>query len=68
MLTRVLISRVVLGYIRTHCLKAEHCEIDGSPWGDVVDLNGVIDVEGWTACRVEEFNLVRGGLCGCVMY
>jgi hypothetical protein len=56
MLTGVLISRVVLGYIRTHRLKAVHSEVYGSPWGPIVDLNGVIDVEGWTACRVEEFN------------
>jgi hypothetical protein len=56
MLTGVFVSRVVLGYIRTHRLKAEHSEVCCGPWGSIVDLNGVIDVEGWAACRVEEFN------------
>jgi hypothetical protein len=40
----------------TYRLKAGHSEVYGSPWGGIVDLNGVIDVEGWTACWVEEFN------------
>ena len=66
MLTGVLICLVVLGYVGTHRLKAGHGEVYGSPWGDIVDLNGVIDVEGWTACWVEEFNWARRGLCDCI--